>query len=305
MQHYDIIIIGGGTAGMTAAIYARRAGKSVLLLEGETLGGQISASPRVENYPGIPSISGMDFSDRLFAQVTDLGADFELDTVTEILDEGAVKTVTTSYGKYTASAVIAAVGLRHRLMGIAHEEDLIGQGISFCAVCDGAFFRDADVAVYGGGNTALQEAIFLSDICRSVALIHRRNEFRADRVLVDRVREKQNIRLYTENTVTALDAGEPLSGITLTSTVDGSEQHLAVTGLFVAIGQLPRTEVLRGVVALDEWGFVAAGEDCKTDRPGIFAAGDCRQKAVRQLATAAGDGAVAATAACEYLDSKN
>ena len=302
-KHYDIIIIGGGTAGMTAAIYARRAGKSVLLLEGETLGGQISASPRVENYPGIPAVSGMDFSDRLFTQVTDLGADFELDTVTELID-GETKTVITSYGRYTASAVIAAVGLRHRRMGLPMEEELIGQGISFCAVCDGAFYRGADVAVYGGGNTALQEALFLADICNSVTVIHRRAEFRADKILVERVKAKENIRLLTDCTVTALDAVSPLAGLTVTNVKTGAEEHLAVTGLFVAIGQLPRTEVLAGVVALDERGFILAGEDCKTDREGIFAAGDCRTKEVRQLTTAAGDGAVAATAACEYLDTR-
>ena len=302
-KHYDIIIIGGGTAGMTAAVYARRAGKSVLLLEGETLGGQISASPRVENYPGIPAISGMDFSDRLFMQVTDLGADFELDTVTEITD-GEVKTVVTAYGRYTASAIIAAVGLRHRRMELAGEEELIGRGISFCAVCDGAFYKGADVAVYGGGNTALQEALFLADICKSVTLIHRRAEFRADRILVERVKTRENIRLLTDCTVTAVKGSDTLEGLTATNVKTGEEEQVAVTGLFVAIGQLPRTEVLAGVVALDERGFVLAGEDCKTDREGIFAAGDCRQKEVRQLTTAAGDGAVAATAACEYLDTR-
>ena len=300
-KHYDIIIIGGGTAGMTAAIYARRAGKSVLLLEGETLGGQISASPRVENYPGIPAVSGMDFSDRLFTQVTDLGADFELDTVTELID-GETKTVVTSYGRYTASAVIAAVGLRHRRMGLPMEEELIGRGISFCAVCDGAFYKGADVAVYGGGNTALQEALFLADICNSVTVIHRRAEFRADKILVERVKAKESIRLLTDCTVTAVKGNDTLEGITATNVKMGAEEHLAVTGLFVAIGQLPRTEVLAGVVALDERGFVLAGEDCKTDREGIFAAGDCRTKEVRQLTTAVADGACAALAACRYLE---
>ncbi len=302
-KRYDIIIIGAGTAGMTAAVYARRAGKSVLLLEAELFGGQIAYSPCVENFPAMPAISGTEFSDKLLEQVQALGADIELECVTAIAD-GDVKTVTTDYGVYECDALIAAVGMSHRKAELENEDRLTGRGVSYCAVCDGAFFKGKNVYVYGGGNTALQDAVFLSDLCESVTVIHRRDKFRGDEKLVEKLKLRDNVHFLLENVITAVDGEDKLQSITVKSTATGDEQKLSADGLFIAIGQIPKTEVLKGVINLDDWGFVSSGEDCLTDKAGIFAAGDCRAKEVRQLTTAAADGAVAATAACSYIDLK-
>ena len=301
-KSYDIIIIGGGTAGLTAAIYGRRAGKSVLLLEGELFGGQIAYSPKVENYPGIPAISGVEFSNLLMEQAQGLGTDIELETVTEIKD-GSPKTVITDYGQYECKAVIIAVGMIHRKMEIPGEDDLVGRGISYCAVCDGAFFKGKEVAVYGGGNTALGDAIFLSEFCNKVTLIHRREQFRGDSNLVEKCKTLNNIEFKLGNTISGLEANELLTGIIIKCVKTGQETLLPVGGLFIAIGQMPRCGFLKDLISLNQWGFVAAGEDCKTNIPGIFVAGDCRDKEVRQLTTAAADGSVSATAACAYIDS--
>ncbi len=302
-KKYDIIIIGAGTAGMTAAVYARRAGKSVLLLESEVFGGQIAYSPCVENFPAMPAISGTEFSDKLLSQVQELGADIELETVTDITD-GDVKTVTTDYAVYECDAIIAAVGMSHRKTGIELEDRLVGRGVSYCAVCDGAFFKGKNVFVYGGGNTALQDAVFLADLCDSVTVIHRRDKFRGDEKLVKKLHNRENVHFLLQNVITDMRGDKHLETIKVKNTVTGEEQTLSADGLFIAIGQIPRTDVLKNVIKLDEWGFVSAGEDCLTDKTGIFTAGDCRAKEVRQLTTAAADGAVAATAACAYIDLK-
>ena len=297
--YFDIVIVGGGPAGLTAAIYARRAGKSVLLLEKEGFGGQIAAAPKVENFPGFSAISGAELSDRLFSQAEALGARLELEEVLEIRD-GAPKRVVTDYGAYLAGAVILAAGMRRRSLGLPGEDSLAG--VSFCAVCDGAFYAGQDAAVAGGGSAAFQDdALYLADICRHVTLIHRRADFRADPILVEEARGRTNLTLLPSTVVEALEGEDHLTGLTLRDTVAGDVSHLPVSALFEAVGHLPESGLARALgVPVDEAGFLAAGEDCVTPVPGIFAAGDVRAKAVRQLTTACADGAVAALAACAY-----
>ena len=296
-EFFDIIIIGGGPAGLTAAIYARRAGKSVLLLEKESFGGQIASSPCVENFPGHKAISGTELADLLYSQAEDLGARIELEEVLSV-EDGSTKTVTTDYDTYTCKALILATGMKHRTLGLPGEDQL--GGISFCAVCDGAFHSGKSVAVAGGGNTALQDALFLSDICSHVTVIHRRNEFRGDPILVEKLKERENVTFMMERVITALHGTGSLTGLTVTDVNTGEAEEVAVTGLFEAVGQLPEKTLTEPLVMLDESGFIAAGESCLTNAPGVFAAGDCRAKEVRQLTTACADGAVAALAAIQY-----
>lgn len=301
-KSFDIIIIGAGVAGMTAAVYARRAGKSVLMIEAEGVGGQIALSPSVENFPSRKSVSGAELSDDLYTQATELGAKAELDKVLSISDNGAEKTVTTEYAEYSCKAVIIATGLKHRGLSLPREAELVGNGISYCAVCDGVFYKGKDVAVCGGGSTALSDAIYLSEICNQVTLIHRRTEFRGEVKLVERLREKKNVRFELETVISGYLGEETLTGVSLKSVLNGRESQLKVSGLFLAVGQTPQSEAFSELVELDESGYIKAGEDCRTSRAGVFAAGDCRTKAVRQLTTAAADGSVAAIAACSFID---
>lgn len=295
---HDIVIIGAGCAGLTAAIYAARAGKSVLVLEQETVGGQISFSPRVENYPGIPAISGAAFADQLYEQAMALGVALELETVVRLVP-GSPHAVITDSGAHTAKAVIVATGVRHRHLGVPGE-DALG-GISYCAICDGAFYRDKVVAIVGGGNTALQSAELLAGICRRVHLIHRRAQFRAEQALIARVRQLDNVVFETECTVQTLlprpENLHELGAAMLNELASGTRRALALDGLFVCVGQVPGNQPFADVLSLDEQGYILAGEDCKTNLPGVFAAGDCRTKQVRQLTTAAADGAVSAMGA--------
>ena len=299
---YDIIIIGGGCAGMTAAVYARRAGKRVLILEKETFGGQIAYSPRVENFPGIISISGAEFSDNLLAKATELGADAELEAVLEIRDNGRTKTVVSEYETYTCYAVIVATGLKHRMQGAENEESFIGKGASFCAVCDGAFYTGGNVAVIGGGNTALEDALFLSDLCDSVRLIHRRDTFRGEERLVETIKSRGNISVITDTIVTGFYGEDKLEYIKTENIKTGEKRDIELDGVFIAVGQIPESGIFKNLLETDDYGYIKAGENCISEVPGIFIAGDCRTKEIRQLTTAAADGSVAALAACKYVD---
>ena len=287
---------------MTAALYALRAGKSVLVIEKSTFGGQITWSPKVENYPAIPSVSGTELGDRLMAQAEAQGAEFELDEVISVELDGDVKRVKTDFGgEFEAKALIIAVGAKPRMLGLEREEDLVGNGVCFCAVCDGAFYKNRPVAVSGGGNSALQDAVLLSDTCSKVYLIHRRATFRGEAKLVETLRSKDNVEFVLESSVTALHGENELSGITVTNK-DGASRDISVDGLFVAVGHAPDNGVFAQLMELDEAGYAASDESCLTKTRGVFVAGDCRRKAVRQLTTAAADGSAAALAACSYID---
>ena len=299
---YDIIVVGGGPAGLTAALYALRAGKSVLVIEKSTFGGQITWSPKVENYPAIPSVSGTELGDRLMAQAEAQGAEFELDEVISVELDGDIKRVKTDFGgEFEAKALIIAVGAKPRMLGLEREEELVGNGVCFCAVCDGAFYKNRPVAVSGGGNSALQDAVLLSDTCSKVYLIHRRATFRGEAKLVETLRSKDNVEFVLQSSVTALHGENELSGITVTNK-DGASRDISVDGLFVAVGHAPDNGVFAQLMELDEAGYAAADESCLTKTRGVFVAGDCRRKAVRQLTTAAADGSAAALAACSYID---
>lgn len=299
---YDIIIIGGGPAGLTAALYALRAGKSVLVIEKSTFGGQITWSPKVENFPTIPSISGAELGDRLTSQVLEQGAELELDEVVAVELDGDIKRVKTDFGgTFEAKALIIAAGARPRTLGIPGEDALMGAGVCFCAVCDGAFYKDRPVAVNGGGNSALQDAMLLSDTCSKVYLIHRRDTFRGEARLVEALRARENVEFVLNSSITALIGQDELSGIIVTNE-KGESREISVDGLFVAIGHAPDNGVFSELIDLDKGGYADSDESCTTKTPGVFVAGDCRKKSVRQLTTAAADGSCAALAACRYVD---
>ena len=301
---HDIIVIGAGPAGLTAALYALRADKSVLVLEKATFGGQITFSPQIENYPGFASMSGNEFADKLVDQVINQGADIEMETVTEIRDNGDTKTVITEDGEHEAKAVIIATGVKHRQTGLPNENELVGEGISYCAVCDGAFFKGQTVAVLGGGNSALQEAVLLSDGCEKVYVIQNLDYFTGEARLVEKLKEKENVEFIMGTVISSLNGNGSLESLTLRKEADGSESELRVNGLFVAIGLIPNNKIFADIAGLDEWGYIDSDESCLTKTEGVFVAGDCRKKQIRQITTAAADGSVAALAACRYIDSK-
>ena len=298
---YDLVIIGAGPAGLTAAVYARRAAKSVLVLEAKSYGGQIINTPDIENFPAAMHISGVDFAQRLYEQAKELGAQIVFEKAVELKIDGKEKTVVTNKAQYPCRAVILATGSENRKLGLADEDRLVGRGVSYCATCDGAFFRKKTVAVVGGGNTALEDALYLSDLCEKVYLIHRRGAFRGEEASAARLKARENVEFILNSRVTRLLSEKRLTGVEVTNT-DGEVRVIPVNGLFVAVGRIPENQNFSSLIRLDEGGYILAGEDCRTNVPGVFAAGDNRTKAVRQLVTAASDGAVAATAAVQYIN---
>ena len=297
----DIIIVGGGPAGLTAAVYARRAGKSVLVLEKTGFGGQITLSPKVENIPGFKEITGAEFGDLLTEQALAQGAECDVAEVLEIRD-GETKTVVTDMGEYEAKAVIIATGATHRRLGLENEEQLIGNGISFCAVCDGAFYEGETVGVVGGGNSALQEAIQLSAVCKEVLIFQDLPYLTGEAMLQQEIERKENIKVRTGVRVVSYLGEETLTGIRVRDAKTGETADVPLAGLFVAIGLVPQNEPFKGLLSLDERGYLSAGAEMESSVPGIFIAGDCRNKRIRQVTTAVSDGAVAALSACAYLD---
>jgi len=302
---YDIIVIGAGPAGLTAAIYAKRAEKSVLVIEKESFGGQITHSPRVENYPGYVSLSGSELGDKMFEHAVALGAEIELDTVTGISGERGNITVTTECGEFSAKSVIIATGSKHRTLGLEGEELYTGEGVSYCAVCDGAFYKDKTVAIIGGGNSALQEAVLLSEGCKKVYVVQNLAFLTGEARLAAILEERENVEIILSHVVTELIGdGKTLSGLKIMNTENGEIAELKLDGVFVAIGQKPENEAFANVVELNEQGYVTADEDCapKATIEGVFVAGDCRTKKIRQVATATADGATAAIAATRFID---
>lgn len=299
----DIIIIGGGTAGMTSALYALRAGKSVLVLEAESFGGQIASSPRVENFPGTKQISGLELADKLFEQITELGAEFDIDRVTSIekLAEKHFK-VTTEYTSHEAKSVIIACGVKHRTLKLANEDKFIGKGVYYCAVCDGAFFTGKEVALVGDANSALQYALLLSNYCSKVTMVTMFDKFFGDMALQNAVKSRENIEIIPGYLANGFIGEDKFEGVTFRKTEGEGGFELKTNALFVAIGQVPDNTAFENLVELDKQGFILADEDCTTKTDGVFVAGDCRTKKIRQLTTAASDGAIAALAASNYID---
>lgn len=294
---YDIIIVGAGPAGLTAALYARRANKKVLVLEAKTYGGQIINASIVENYPGIEKISGVDYATTLYNQVKKLGAEIKFETVTRIQED---KTVITSDNTYQAKAIILATGAENRKLNINKETEFIGKGVSYCATCDGNFYKNKTVAVVGGGNTALEDAIYLSDIVKKVYLIHRRDEFRGEAKYVKDIKDKENIELILNSTVKTLNGNDILESIDVEDK-DGNIKSIAIDGLFIAVGQSPKNEIFSNIIKLDKMGYIISEDGVHTNIKGIYVAGDARVKQLRQLTTAVGDGSIAATMAIKEM----
>ena len=301
---YDIVIVGGGPAGLTAAVYGLRAGKTVLVIEKNGFGGQIAYSPKVENIPGTKVISGTEFADHITDQAMALGAEMELEKVVKVEKTADGFNVLTEEGSaFQGKTVILAVGVKHRTLGLPGENDLIGQGISFCAVCDGAFYAGQEVAMIGGGNSALQEALLLSEVCKKVTVVQNLADFTGEKKLADALLEKDNVTAIFSTVVAGYkQENGQLTGLVLRSEETGAETEIAVDGAFLAVGLQPENEPFAEHAQLNAWGYFDSGEDCCTATDGLFVAGDCRSKRIRQVVTAAGDGAIAAMAACRYLD---
>lgn len=303
---YDLVVVGGGPAGMTAALYARRNGKTVLVIEKSGFGGQITHSPKVENYPGTLQMSGNEFADRFLDQILEQGAEIEIEKVTSVRDLGGYKVVETEEGgSYEALTVILATGVKHRMLGLEGEDELVGDGISFCAVCDGDFYTGKTVCVAGGGNSALQEAILLAEKSSEVIILQDLPKLTGEQRLQDVLAGRDNVRVICNCRIDALvKNGSALAGVEISDRITGEKQTVNCDGLFVAIGLIPENEPFKELADLNAWGYFDTDEQCVTKTPGIFVAGDCRSKYVRQLTTASADGAVAALAACRYINER-
>ena len=303
---YDIIVIGGGPAGMTAALYALRNGKSVLVLEKHGFGGQITYSPKVENYPGTIQMSGNEFADKLLEQILALGAEVELEKAVSVEEANGHKLVKTEEGNaFESMAVVIATGVKHRMLGLPGENELVGNGISFCAVCDGDFFSGQTVCVAGGGNSALQEAILLAEKCKQVIILQDLPELTGEATLQTILRSRSNVTIETNRKIVGVQAGNHgLTGVTVADRITGAERTIPAEGLFIAIGLIPENSPFASLADLNQYGYFASGEDCLTRTPGVYVAGDCRSKSIRQLTTACADGAVAALAACRYVNER-
>lgn len=298
---FDIIIIGSGPAGLTAAIYARRNNKSVLVIEKETFGGEITHSPKVENYPGYNAISGAKLGELLVEQALALGAELEMDNITHIEKTNGIFTLKGEYSEYEGKSVIIASGSKPRRLGLINEEKLVGNGVSYCAVCDGPFYKNKDVAVIGGGNSALVAAVMLCDYCKSVTVVQNLAFLTGEQSLIDSINEKENARIVYNSRVVALNGEDALSSITVKNDVDSSETEINLDAVFVAIGQVPENEAFKDLCDIDKFGYIISDEACNTKTSGLFVAGDCRTKSIRQVVTASSDGATAAISACNYL----
>lgn len=298
---YDLIIIGGGMAGMTAALYALRNEKKVLIIERETIGGQISQSPKVENYPTKKSISGSELADELFEQITDLGVDFELENVLKIEKDNKIFTVKTNYNEYQSKSVIIASGVKHRTLGVINEDKLIGKGVYYCAICDGPFYAGQEVSLIGDANSAMQYALMLAGYCKQVNIYTLFDKFFGEKALEDAIRKSSNISI-THNVHAIELKGEDKLETIVFERKDKTKFEVQTNAVFVAIGQIPDNKIYENLVDLDKVGYIVSDETCETKTEGLFVAGDCRTKDVRQVATAVGDGAVSATRACKYLN---
>ena len=300
---YDVIIVGGGPAGMTAALYVQRNGKQALVIEKNGFGGQITHSPKVENYPGTLSMSGNEFADKMLEQILAQGAEIEFETVTEVLSEEDKKVVLTEEGgRYEGRTVILASGVKHRMLGLEGEEEMVGEGISFCAVCDGDFYTDKVVCVAGGGNSALQEAVLLSEKCSQVILLQDLSFFTGEAKLQEILFSRENVKGLTDIRILSLiTENKEMKGVRVENRKTGEQQEISCDGLFVAIGLIPENEPFKELADLNDYGYFDSDEQCLTRTPGVFVAGDCRRKNVRQLTTAVADGATAALAACRYI----
>ena len=295
---YDIIIVGAGPAGLTSALYTLRANKKVLVLEAKAYGGQIINASLLENYPGLPSVSGFDFATNLYNQVKDLGGIIKYETVIRIEDD---KTVITNKDKYQAKAIILATGAENRKLNIDREEELVGRGISYCATCDGNFYKNKDVAVIGGGNTALEDAVYLSNIANKVYVIHRRDTFRGEEHYINELKNKENVEFILNSNVSKLLGEDRLNTIEVTNN-DGIKKEINVDGLFIAVGQAPKNEIFKNLIELDDKGYIISNDGVHTNCEGIYVAGDTRVKDLRQLTTAVSDGAIAATTAIKEME---